>query len=149
MIFIGNTPQLKNRKRLSESFYIRLKKYDPDLDALFDWDSGTHGSVFIWAKRKGQMIHELTIEREFGECFPELEGRILNVKLPACDVWRRFGRGVKGAEAYDDHLHAEETKFHAQEKKRKHEENVGKLLDTSGDKVLNLCKELKHEGIMK
>lgn len=104
-------------REVSASFLKRLKEYDSCLGAHFD---DVTDSVYIWAVRQGQKIHELTVKREFGENYGELEDRIIHVVLPEKDVWRRFGQDGnlnKAGLKFDDYLHEKEMTRRAQLKK--------------------------------
>jgi hypothetical protein len=93
---------------LSRAFLEGLRDYDDSLEAIYESE---RDSIVIWSNRKGMKVHELTLRRQFGELYPELERRTLKI-LPQKDVWKRFGSG----KAYDDHLAKEEEEARARAK---------------------------------
>lgn len=100
-------------RELSRNFRAKLKAYDPACEAIHD---EMQDALIIWSRRQGLQVHELTVKREFGENYEELENRTLK-KLEACDVWKRFKDSPNPGKAYDDWLHAEEERLRLERKK--------------------------------
>lgn len=106
---------------LSRFFLEELKAYEPYLNATLDHPSD---SIHIWAERPSRpKVHELSVKREFGELYPELERRTLK-KLRDCDIWKKFGTG----KAYDDYLAKEEEEYRIKAKSdfKKRRETINK-----------------------
>ena len=93
---------------LSKDFIRDIKDYDQNLDAWYD---SNQDGIHIFAIRQGKKILELTVLRQEGELYPELERRAV-IYMKERDVWKRFGSG----KAYDDYLAAEEERVRLQRK---------------------------------
>lgn len=153
----GQREWLYKGRRLSESFYEKLSSVDRYCDAILDIDHEGEvpeglflpasalpvGAIHVFSERKaGVLVHEITVKRRAGECNSDLEARTIE-RLHETDIWRRFGGDAK---AYEDYLEAESRKMAEADKKEKHDQRVGELLDNHGDAIAGFVKAVKQKA---
>ena len=138
--------------RLSDTFYALLKELDPACDALLDPDyvekkaessllilpvQRSRGAIHVTSERKaGLKVHEITVARLPGESNGSLESRTID-RMKKSEAWSKGGVG-KVVDKFDENCDKQlKEELEADRKKR-----LGELLDTEGDELSKMLKNI-------
>ena len=119
MLMLPGGIQALKTQDCSEDFIQELKAYDDCLNATRDVEAN---KIYVWAVRKGKQVHELTVQRNFGELWPEVERKTIK-KLRDCDVWKNF----KSADEFDDYLFDKENEHRQKLKAKNKQDRISRL----------------------